>query len=156
MITELKWEPLFTMRLNVGYDQAVPVGEVPIGRRAIFPVDGGTFEGPKMRGRVLPGGADWVHFRSDRAMIIDVRTALETDDGAVISMAYVGLAHAEDPEMWARFARREITPYEAISIRTTPRFETAHPRYEWLNRTIAVANGTRTDNGPMYEVFAIK
>ena len=155
MIDQLKSEPLFVMRLNVAYNQTQPIGAVAGGERAIFPVVGGTFEGPRLRGRVLPHGADWVIWRSDGAMVIDVRTALETDDGALISMQYVGLACGTTPESSERFRRREVLPYEDIYVRTTPRFETADPRYEWLNRVIAVANGARTPDGPMYHVFEI-
>ncbi|WP_158682049.1 MULTISPECIES: DUF3237 domain-containing protein [Sphingopyxis] len=153
-IETLSWEPLFAMRLDVAYDRAQPVGGE--NKRGIFPVVGGTFEGPRMRGRVLDGGADWVSWRSDGTMLIDVRTALETDDGALISMQYTGLSTPTSPEAAARFARREPGPYEDLYLHTTPRFETAHEKYEWLNRVIAVSNGMRTDDGPLYHVFAIK
>lgn len=155
MIQELKWEPLFVMRLNVAYDRAQRVGQAPGGNRGIFPVDGGTFEGPRLRGEVLPDGADWVTWRSDSAMIIDVRTSLRTHDGAVIAMSYVGLAAGRTPEAMQRFARREPVAYEDLYARTTPRFETSDPRYDWLNRVIAVANGSRDEAGPIYHVFAI-
>lgn len=149
----LSWEPLFQMKLNVAYDRAQIIGGE--NKRGIFPVDGGSFEGPKMRGRVLAEGADWVSFRADGTMIIDVRTALETDDGALISMQYQGLCYTTSPEAQQRFARREAGPFEDLYLRTTPRFETSHPKYEWLNRVVAVTNGMRTDEGPCYQVFAL-
>lgn len=155
MIEQLKWEPLFVMRLNVAYARAQRVGAAPGGNRGIFPVDGGTFEGPRMRGVVLPDGADWVTWRPDGTMIIDVRTSLQTDDGALIAMSYVGLATGRKEGAMDRFAKRESVPYEDIYARTTPRFETADPRYDWLNRVIAVANGFRSPEGPMYHVFEI-
>ena len=155
MIDELRWEPLFILRLDVAYDRAQRVGVVPSGNRGIFPVDGGTFEGPRLRGTVSPDGADWVTWRSDGAMVIDVRTSLRTDDGAIIAMSYVGLAAGRTPEAGAAFARRELVDYADLYVRTTPRFETADPRYEWLNRVIAVANGARTETGPTYHVFAV-
>jgi hypothetical protein len=55
----------------------------------------------------------------------------------------------------ARFRRGESVAYEETYIRTTPRFETADPRYEWLNRLIAVANGGPPGSSPTYQVFAI-
>src|SRR4051794_6864746 len=100
----LSWEPLFRMKLDVAYARAQIVGGE--NRRGIFPVDGGTFEGPKMRGRVLGEGADWVSWRQDGTMVIDVRTALETDDGALISMQYEGICYPTSPEATERFARR--------------------------------------------------
>jgi hypothetical protein len=118
-------------------------------------VDGGVFEGPRLKGRVLPEGADWVLWRADGVMMIDVRTALRTDDGALISMQYTGLAYTTTPEAGEAFRRREVVPYEQLYVRTTPRFETADPRYLWLNKVIAVANGARTAAGPIYHVFNI-
>jgi hypothetical protein len=156
MIEDLKSEPLFVMRLDVGYDDVQRVGQAPAGNRAIFPVHGGSFEGARLKGRVLPNGADWVLWRTDGSMHIDVRLALETDDGAIISMAYVGIAYARTPEAAKLFARREVAAYDQLYVRTTPRFETSDPRYDWLNRTIAVANGTRTEDGPIYQVFEIQ
>jgi hypothetical protein len=156
MIEILKSEPLFVMRLDVGYDEVQRVGLAPAGNRAIFPVHGGAFDGPRVKGRVLPHGGDWVLWRPDGSMLIDVRLALETDDGAVISMAYVGIAYARTPEAAKLFARREVADYDQLYVRTTPRFETSDPRYDWLNRTVAVANGTRTEEGPIYQVFEIQ
>ena len=153
-VETLAWEPLFVMKLNVAYAQAQQIGGQD--RLGIFPVRGGTFEGPRMRGRVLPGGADWVTWRADGTMIIDVRTSLETHDGAKIAMHYTGLAAPTSPEAAERFRRREPGAYEDLYLHTTPRFITEHPDYEWLNRVIAVTNGMRTPEGPMYHVFAIK
>ncbi|WP_293902024.1 DUF3237 domain-containing protein [Phenylobacterium sp.] len=155
MIEELRWAPLFVMRLQVAYDRAQRIGAGPLGTRAIFPVDGGTFEGPRLKGRVLPDGADWVTWRSDGAMLIDVRTALETHDGAVIALTYQGLAVGRTPQATARFNSREGVAYADLYARTTPRFETSDPRYAWLNRVIAVANGSRDQDGPIYHVFEV-
>ena len=150
----LESKPLFRLALNVAYDRIQDVGQAPAGLRKIFAVDGGTFEGERMRGRVLPGGADWVLWRGDGAMLIDVRLALETDDGAIIAMAYTGIA-TSSPEVMARFNRREIVPYAEYYVRTTPCFETSAPRYAWLNSIVTVANGARTEGGPVYHVFEI-
>lgn len=153
-INTLQSRHLFTLRLNVAYDRLYQIGAVPTGRRLIAPVDGGTFEGERLGGVVLPDGADWVRFRADGVMEIDVRTTLKTHDGALLFLQYQGVAHAE-PENMARFLRREAQPYANVYTRTTLRFETEAPQYAWLNKVIAVANGMRTDNGPRYEVFEI-
>ncbi|MDY7547720.1 DUF3237 domain-containing protein [Glaciimonas sp. CA11.2] len=153
-IKTLQSRHLFTMYLEVAYDRIYSIGNVPTGRRIIAPVDGGRFEGDRLRGEVLPDGADWVRFRSDGVMEIDVRTTLKTSDDALIFLRYRGLAHAS-PENMQRFIQRETQPYENVYARTSLTFETEAPQYAWLNKVIAVANGTRTDTGPMYEVFEI-
>jgi hypothetical protein len=151
----LAYRPLFTMHLDVAYARARIVGDVPGGKRGVFPVDGGRFDGDRLRGKVLGDGADWVTWRPDGAMVIDVRLALLTHDDALISMQYVGLLYGRTPASRAAMQRRETVSYEESYIRTTPRFETSDPRYEWLNRVIAVANGHRAPEGPMYQVFEI-
>src|SRR5438046_2789624 len=55
--------PLMTLRLTTA--PVVTLGGTPQGQRTIWPVTGGTFEGDRLRGKVLPGGADWVTTRSD-------------------------------------------------------------------------------------------
>ncbi len=153
-IETLEWEPLFVMRLNVAYAETQQIGGQD--KLGIFPVHGGTFEGPKLRGKVLTDGADWVTWQADGTMNIDVRTSLETDDGAKIAMHYTGIATATSAEAAERFRRREPGEYGDMYVHTTPRFVTEHPKYEWLNRVIAVTNGMRTPDGPMYHVFAVK
>lgn len=155
MIDQLAARPLFTMHLDVAYDRARIVGSVPAGRRGIFPVDGGRFAGDRLRGTVLGDGADWVMWRSDAAMVIDVRLVLKTDDDALIAMQYVGLAYGRTAAARDAMARREAVAYQDAFIRTTPRFETSDPRYAWLNRVIAVANGHRAQEGATYHVFEI-
>ena len=152
-IETLSWEPLFVMRLDVAYDRAQRIGGPD--RMGIFPVCGGTFEGPRLRGTVMPDGADWVTWGADGTMNIDVRTSLRTDDGALIAMTYTGISVPRTPEAGERFMRREPAPYEDMYVHTTPRFLTDHVDYAWINHVVAVTNGMRTADGPIYHVFAI-
>ena len=70
-----------------------PIGATPGGNRRIGLVAGGTFEGKRLHGTVLPGGADWIMVRPDGATTLDVRLVLQTDDGATIGMTYRGMRH---------------------------------------------------------------
>ena len=45
--------------------------------RRIIPVTGGTFEGPAIHGKVLPGGADWQMITPDGIALIDARYTLK-------------------------------------------------------------------------------
>jgi hypothetical protein len=49
-----------------------------VGNRMIVPVIGGTFEGPKLRGKVMPPGADWLVKINDTLRWLDIRTLLLT------------------------------------------------------------------------------
>ncbi len=90
-MAEIRTAPLMTMRLTVNGMQMV--GATPNGGRRVGLVGGGTFEGPKLKGIILPGGADWIMARPDGSTTLDVRIVLETDDGATIGMTYRGMRH---------------------------------------------------------------
>lgn len=145
--------PLMTLQVRVAGVQ--DVGATPHGTRRIAPIGGGVFEGPRLRGTVLPGGsADWLLLRPDGVLELDLRLTLETDDGALISMKSFGVRHGP-PEIIAALGRGEEVDPSSYYFRTTPRFETAHPRYAFLNRLIAVATGDRRPEGPVYTIHEV-
>ena len=130
------------------------VGSATWGQRRIVQVTGGTFEGPRLKGRVLPGGGDWILTRPDGVTQLDVRITLETDDGALIYMTYRGLRHGP-PEVLARLAKGERVEPSEYYFRTVPCFETASEKYAWLNRALFVSTGDRLPAGPIYTVYEI-
>jgi hypothetical protein len=126
--------PLMTVRIVAAPPQ--PLGAVPHGVRSIVPVTGGDFEGERQRGRVVPGGGDWLLLRSDGVLELDLRITLETDDHALIHMTFQGLRHGSGPEYF----------------RTLPRFETAAPRYAFLNRIVSVGVGSARPDGALHAI----
>ena len=144
----------FLMTMEVAIAGSQKIGAVPHGTRVTAVVAGGHFEGPRLRGQVLPGSGDWTLLRADGVLELDLRFTLETDDGALIHMASFGLRHGP-PEVLAALARGESVDPASYYFRTTPRFETAHPRYAFLNRLLAVASGDRRAGGPIYTIDEI-
>src|SRR3989442_15699361 len=67
------------------------IGATPHGRLSIFPIIGGSFDGERLRGRVLAGGGDWGTAMADGTIEIDLRATLETDDGAPIHLTFTGV-----------------------------------------------------------------
>src|SRR5262249_47549202 len=134
----MKSQPLMTVRLTASPPQRV--GAVPHGVRSIVPVTGGDFEGPRLRGKVLPGGSDWLLLRSDGVMELDLRITLETNDHALISMTFQGLRHAT-PDVDAALGRGEAVDPARYYFRTLPRFETSAEAYAFLNRVVSVGVG---------------
>jgi hypothetical protein len=128
------------MTLQAEVAAAQKLGEGPCGSRVIVPIASGHFEGPRLRGNVLPGGGDWTLLRRDNVLELDLRLMLETDDGALIEMRSFGLRHGP-PEVLAALARGESVDASTYYFRTTPRFETGHPKYAFLNRLLAAASG---------------
>jgi hypothetical protein len=138
------------MKLTVAVAGSQKVGLGPHGTRTIARIDGGTFEGTRLRGVVLSGG-DWLLLRPDGVLELDLRVTLRTDDGALIQMSSFGLRHGP-PEVIAALARGETVDPASYYFRTTPRFETAAANYLFLNRILAVATGDRRPNGPIYAI----
>ena len=151
-MAELRTAPLFTMALQVSGMQAI--GTTPNGNRRIGLVAGGTFEGARLKGKVLPGGADWIIARSDGSTTLDGRLGLETDDGATIGMTYRGMRHGP-PAVMDRVNRGEPVDPSEYYFRISVAFETAAAKYDWLNRIIAVGTGRRPPEGPVYDLFEV-
>ena len=131
---------LFGARVDIG--EATVVGEGPHGVRRIIPILGGTFAGPRLSGRVLPGGADWQVIRPDGVAEIEARYTLETSDGALVYVRNPGIRTAA-PEVMARLAAGEPCSPDEYYFRTVPRFETGSAQYEWLYRIVSVCAGER-------------
>jgi hypothetical protein len=142
------------MMLQVVVTGPQKVGAGPHGTRITVPITEGHFEGPRLRGRVLPGGGDWTLLRADGVLELDLRVTLETDDGALIHMTSMGIRHGPG-EVIAALARGETVDPSTYYFRALPRFETGHPKYEFLNRLLSVASGDRRPKGPIYTVDEI-
>ncbi len=151
---ELKSEFLFNLALTVD-PQPQAVGEVPLGRRRITIITGGRFEGPRLRGRVVPGAnAAWVVVRKDGSLQLEARVTLRTDDGAWIYMFYPGIGSGT-PEVMAKINAGQPVEPGQYYFRTAPQFETSAPAYAWLNSILAVGVGVRGATGPSYDVHRI-
>jgi hypothetical protein len=142
------------MTLQVVVPPPQRLGAVPHGARVIAPIASGSFEGPRLRGKVLPGGCDWTLLRSDGVLELDLRLTLGTDDGATIYMTSSGLRHGP-PDVLAALARGEPVDPSKYYFRTAVRFETSAPQYAFLNRSIAVSSGDRRASGPIYTIEEI-
>jgi len=151
-MAEIRTSHLLTLKLNVSGMQ--PIGETPAGNRRIGLVAGGTFAGPRLRGSVLPGGADWIIGRPDGVTTLDVRIVLQTDDGAAIGLTYRGLRHGPAAVMEKVNGGQFVDPSEYY-FRIAATFETAAPQYAWLNKMFAIGTGSRPPEGPVYEIFEV-
>jgi hypothetical protein len=148
---EVRTKPLFVMRLDVKPLQIV--GAAPAGFRRVGVVTGGTFAGDELSGRALDG-ADWQIVRSDGGVTLDVRLMLETHDKAMIAMTYRGL-RTGPADVLDRLNKGEAVDPTDYYFRIAPLFETAAPRYAWLNDVVAVGVGHRYPEGPLYAIHAV-
>lgn len=115
----------FVMELRVTCDRAYSAGRNQHGERIVIPITGGTFEGPRIKGTVLPGGADYqLYDRELRRTELEAIYCILTDDGTNIHVRNSGILMTLDG---------------SIYFRTAPRFEAPiGSLYEWLNNAIYV------------------
>ncbi|MBI2687836.1 MAG: DUF3237 domain-containing protein [Acidobacteria bacterium] len=130
--------PLLTLRINT--QTPIPAGPGPFGTRIVSNAVSGTFEGPRLRGKVLEGGGDWALSDGEGGLRLDVRLLLETDDGARIYVQYTGVLVMNEKTEQALQGHGD-TEFADTYFMTQPRFETGDPRYRWLNRVVAIGEG---------------
>ena len=143
----------FAFITHVDVAQIVDFGQTARGHRRMVPITGGTFEGPRLKGKVLPG-ADWQIVRPDGVLELEARYALETDDGALISMVNRCLRRAS-PEVMARLNAGEPVDPSEVYFRTTPTFETSDPRYSWLMDHVFLGSGERKATQVVIQFWAV-
>ncbi len=144
----------FLYDLYADLEAPLEIGGAYRGQRRIFGVTGGAFEGPRLRGTVLPGGGDWFLLRPDGVGELDVRATARTEDGALIYVHYPGIL-AASPEIWGRIGRGERVPPADYYFRTTPVFETGSPEYAWLNSIVSVGVGAVEGLRVSYRVYQV-
>jgi hypothetical protein len=128
--------------LVVRIAEPIEIGRISGNLRRIIPIAGGEARGPRIRGKVLPGGADYQSMRVDGVTDLQARYVIRTEDGQLIYVENSGVRYGP-PELIEKLRRGEPVDPALIYFRTTPRFETAAPEYEWLMRNLFVCSGAR-------------
>lgn len=141
-------------RFRAELGEPLELGQTLWGRRRVIPIAGGAFDGPRLRGAVLAGGADWQVVHPDGTAIIDTRYTLQTHDEALISVATQGVRHGPR-EVLARIAAGDLVDPSEYYFRVAIRYEVAEGEYGWLNRIVAVASAIRLANSVAYDAYAV-
>jgi hypothetical protein len=126
-----------------------------LGVRKIYPITGGTFEGPDFKGTIQNNGADWQIITKDNLSIIDTRYLLKTRDGALVYLQTKGYRYG-DPEILKKMANGEVVDPSQYYFRVYMQFETSAPKYQWLNRTMAIGFAMRLPKAVVYDAYMIK
>ena len=121
-------ELVYVVELKVKCEGAYQVGQTSHGNRFVIPIVGGTFEGPKMKGTIIPGGADYQlqdneHGRTE----VEAIYSIKTDDGVNIHVRNRGIiSNGKD-------ANGNPTFY----FKAAPQFEApADSKYAWMNNSL--------------------
>lgn len=142
------------LRIEADLDAPQLFGQTPYGGRRVINIVGGTVIGPKLKGKILPGGADWQIIRADGAADIFAKYTVQTETGGFVLVTSAGMRHGP-PDVIERLARGEIVPREQYYFRTCVRFETADPGADWLNRVLMIAIGARERMKVKLDLFEV-
>jgi hypothetical protein len=143
--------PIFTIHAELA--DIRHFGQTPYGERRVIDILGGWVDGPRLKGKILPG-ADWQIVRPDGVTDLAARYGIESDGGARILVRSDGLRHGP-PEVIAALARGEAVDPSRYYFRTVMRFETADPALAWLNRILALGTGARDKLAIHLDVYEV-
>lgn len=132
----------FAFEVAVEVHPPLDLGQTQAGHRRVVPIASGLVSGPRLQGRVLPGGADWQILRPDGTADLDARYTIQTDDGALIYVANRGVRHGP-PEVLQRLNRGERVDPGSYYFRSAATFETSARQCLWLTRAILLGVGER-------------
>jgi muconolactone delta-isomerase len=142
-------------RLEATLGQPLDLGETAEGHRRIVPLTGGTFSGPELSGKLVPGAsADWQRLLPDGTAIPDLRYTLQTDAGVPLYIRAQGVRHGS-PEVLARLGRGENVDASEYTFRTSTQIETAAAELDWLNKGVFISVGGRQAAGVIYETYLV-
>ena len=139
-LTELPVDFLCRVEFDTSSTPVVFIRGGPEGTRVRVSATSGRFEGPRLRGEVVPPGGDWATAAADGSSRVDGRTLWRTDDGAEIVVTYNGVG---------------VTGNDSCKLRTAPRFQTGDDRYAWLNLVQAVGRGRMEPPGVVYDLYTL-
>ena len=144
----------FVMRLSVEVTAPMELGEIAGVKKRIVPITGGSFAGPKIKGVVVPGGADWQYTRPDGVAVLEARYTLKTDDGRLITVANRGFRHGV-PGLAGLIASGHQVPRSQYYFVTAPVFEASDEGLAWLTKAIFVGEAEREANRVIVDVWQV-
>ncbi|MBL7006702.1 MAG: DUF3237 domain-containing protein [Spirochaetia bacterium] len=150
----------FLYRIVVHCDSPIDIGISDNGYKRIIPIIGGQFEGPQLKGTVLPIGADWntASNQDSGKRTVDTRYLLETEEGEVISLSTLGYSYRSREVMAMRESGQRVDP-DLYYFKQHIFFETASEKYKWLNSVVAfgvVMSKFQGGPGVIYDAYYLK
>lgn len=126
----------FCFELRVDVADAIPLGGSDQGEGLHFAgITGGALDGPRLRGRILPGGGDWWHGRG-LTVRLDARYVIEAELPGGVGRAAIDVVNRgtwrADPESFERMLAGEPVGERELYYRTAFVFQTEHPGLQWL------------------------
>lgn len=149
---EIRTELLFKAVIIVA--GAIEMNSNVHGDSRLAPIVSGWFEGPMMKGAILPGSIDWQQIRSDNVMEIEARYTLKTHDSVPIRV--INRAYRHRPAQASkRLAAGEATDPAEYCFRSAPIFDAPSGPYDWLNRSLFIRTGKSYPGSVVIHAFEI-
>jgi hypothetical protein len=130
-------------------------GDTPAGFVINWPPVSGTFDGPALHSKVIPGGKHQTIIRTDGIGILSVSVTVETHDHAAITLSY--MATVDFGADWAAWLPLRKPP-ASLPVRSQILLLTADPKYRWLNRLhcLGVGEVRLPEFFYIYDMYAIR
>tara|TARA_R100000322_G_scaffold94439_8_gene59121 strand:+ start:30789 stop:31256 length:468 start_codon:yes stop_codon:yes gene_type:complete len=130
-------ELVFTIEAEI--DPPRSAGPAPHGERLHIPIIGGRVHGPRLTGRVLPGGSDWPLIEPDGTSRIEARYTLEAEDGTLIYVVNKGMRVSSDTVRERLRAGESVAPSD-FYMRAAPVFDAPDGPHRWLSESLFVTS----------------
>ena len=144
----------FAFEINVALAPPLDGGPGRHGHRRINPITGGWVRGPRLQGRVLPGGADYEWVRANGCSVLDAHYVLQAEDGTPIYIRNQGLFIA-DAALLRRLDAGESVDEAAYYFRCAPRFEAPEGPHGWLSERLFFGSGAFRHDHVLIKIFEI-
>jgi hypothetical protein len=144
----------FAFEIRARIDQALRAGPGRLGERQHIPITGGSVSGPRLQGRILPGGSDWALIRNDGSTLVDAHYTIQADDGTLIYVRNRGL-RVSSAQVLERLRRGESVAPQDMYFRSTPVFDAPDGPHAWLSDHVFVASLARVGAEMRIQVFAV-
>ena len=145
----------FELRITAALEPPIEQGTWDGQRRRIVPVNGGTVEGPRFKGLIMPGGADWQTLSTTDGLTgLHARYTLRHDDGSVVGVINRGVRRGP-AEVMAKLAAGERVNPAAYYFRASPEFETPPGPHRWLSESTFVCVGKRWPDAVELDIYRV-
>jgi len=152
---EVGLEHAFTMRVSLS--ERMHMGKTPRGyARGFVGVKGGTIDGPRLQGEIVPDtGGDYPFIYDDGSATFEAKYFLRASDGTLILLHNRGFRHGPKDRLDALLRGEEVDP-GAIYFRLNPRFEVPEDSpHVWMTKTVFIGVGNRKKDHSVFTYYAV-
>ncbi|NOC85600.1 DUF3237 domain-containing protein [Ruegeria sp. HKCCD6428] len=134
-----------------------PSGETPDGIWLHFAIkEGGTVEGPHLKGVIEPIGGDWMRVRPDGVGLLHAKALIRPSIGqAPILFEDTGVCDF-GPDGYAALSKGNLPA--SAPVRLAPRYLTSNPHFSWMNRVqgFGIGEASLSDITLRFDVYSAK